>query len=1199
MASNTTISRYRPAIAVLAALAAGYTIYYVHSTRQASEELTSGSESRRLRRSNAVIHRRARRQHGRPRELSDYPESEYNAQGLLEEFRNCPDPLTAFRFNIGRNEHGAIQFFEVPLSPFAFPSLDLIRQQCGVTQDGAEDIRQNYETALIKEFLCQQMPPNCTLIDNGGPEAFVDAFEGEGFLFADSILTPIAQFNQGTFEYLDERRQAYERHGMRPPVRRRLRFSQSDAFSSTTVEEPPGSPTTIVVPETDQQPQEEETTTIAVDEMDMDDESEQFSWTGGENEDTKREGQSLLNLLYHIAEDQARREGVVHRGVSCNSCNATPIHGIRYRCTNCVDFDLCEQCEAIGFHQKNHLFVKIRIPTPSYSSPRRPQPVWYPGTSHSLPNSLSRDVNKSMSEATGFTDNEIDAMWDQFKTLASETWPEDPDGFGWAVDRITFDKCFVISSMATRIPPTSLAYDRMFSFYDTNNDGYIGFREFIMGLSAVRSKDPDERHRRIFHGFDYDGDGYVNRRDFLLMFRSYYTLQREFTRELVSDMEADLLEGGSLRDNITGTQPISAAYHGVFSSEDGHAGEGKQQAPNGELEIVDGDGVIAEDASDEGDLDKVIGDMSEIAQFGSLQEDGTINVRSETPLSLLREFESETLRHGEIVIDFNEPPVSSTTSVHTPAAEALPEWPPSHVADRDVERVLGRVVSLRDITNESDRKRILTAAENRIKTEEEQPRRQLARDTAVSNRLNRRQFYLDDEQKVLDSQAIQRQVAQNTGANSGPSHADQALSSDPVSGEPPMPSLPNTPHTADGLPMQMGQEHNLPGGPFREPPPPPQTVGREILYQITQESINELLDPMFKLREDLAMVIINTLPQLHQFKPHLETFRQGKMDELCKFQIDMFQKRWRSIEDDFTLGFDVGLFLLDHLLKQSDIRTNQYHANLSDMYHINMIDKESFEMQNLEKRLALEEEEVKNAQGGNEQESERPRTSRATTQSAEESPDHPAETNVSDQQQEFPPAAVELHRAVRAFDKSDPNTEDSIRNQDLSALLDSSGYSIAPETPQTPRSHTASETPDPTLPQNRPNTIREATAAESPEAPLFVDSLSDPSAPSVKPAQTPPDVANSPVPTSDDSCLSATDINPSRWASMPPDDPGRWTTTFRVYLKYLTMLLLVHQEDNTRGGPGKLSRTEYEELVKGPKGPQLAFLGNWVDFHSL
>ncbi|XP_071941936.1 next to BRCA1 gene 1 protein-like [Antedon mediterranea] len=52
----------------------------------------------------------------------------------------------------------------------------------------------------------------------------------------------------------------------------------------------------------------------------------------------------------------------IHRGIICDGCN-NQIVGIRYKCGNCEDFDLCETCELIdSIHNPDHVFVKIRRP---------------------------------------------------------------------------------------------------------------------------------------------------------------------------------------------------------------------------------------------------------------------------------------------------------------------------------------------------------------------------------------------------------------------------------------------------------------------------------------------------------------------------------------------------------------------------------------------------------------------------------------------------------------------------------------------------------------------------------------------------------------------------------------------------------------------------------------------------------------------
>jgi len=53
----------------------------------------------------------------------------------------------------------------------------------------------------------------------------------------------------------------------------------------------------------------------------------------------------------------------VHEGVTCDGCNG-PVVGMRYKCSVCYDFDLCEACEAKGaaVHDVSHPLIKIATP---------------------------------------------------------------------------------------------------------------------------------------------------------------------------------------------------------------------------------------------------------------------------------------------------------------------------------------------------------------------------------------------------------------------------------------------------------------------------------------------------------------------------------------------------------------------------------------------------------------------------------------------------------------------------------------------------------------------------------------------------------------------------------------------------------------------------------------------------------------------
>jgi next-to-BRCA1 protein 1 len=72
---------------------------------------------------------------------------------------------------------------------------------------------------------------------------------------------------------------------------------------------------------------------------------------------------SGLSAIGHPSTADGQRNMYCHYGVVCDNCDQT-IVGARFKCGNCEDFDLCEQCENIeGIHDPDHVFIKIRRPT--------------------------------------------------------------------------------------------------------------------------------------------------------------------------------------------------------------------------------------------------------------------------------------------------------------------------------------------------------------------------------------------------------------------------------------------------------------------------------------------------------------------------------------------------------------------------------------------------------------------------------------------------------------------------------------------------------------------------------------------------------------------------------------------------------------------------------------------------------------------
>lgn len=63
----------------------------------------------------------------------------------------------------------------------------------------------------------------------------------------------------------------------------------------------------------------------------------------------------------HTNSETVKEKSNIHKHVICDICNENPITGIRYKCSVCHDYDLCENCE-LNFREKkhpNHAFIKI------------------------------------------------------------------------------------------------------------------------------------------------------------------------------------------------------------------------------------------------------------------------------------------------------------------------------------------------------------------------------------------------------------------------------------------------------------------------------------------------------------------------------------------------------------------------------------------------------------------------------------------------------------------------------------------------------------------------------------------------------------------------------------------------------------------------------------------------------------------------
>ncbi|KAF2666636.1 EF-hand [Microthyrium microscopicum] len=525
-----------------------------------------------------------------------------------------------------------------------------------------------------------------------------------------------------------------------------------------------------------------------------------------------QDGSGLKALLYYIAEDQSRQNAYIHRGVMCNSCFMKPIRGIRWRCANCADYDLCSDCEASNMHPKTHIFYKVKIPAPFLGNPRQTQAVVYPGKPAKMPRSLPTNLFRRFVDETKFEKEEIEALYDQFTCLANANWTSDPNGINYAIDRTAFDTAF-IPLTSINAPQPNLLYDRIFSFYDSNGDGLIGFEELLKGLAHIQDKNHDQaaRRRHIFNGFDVDSDGYISRKDVLRLFRAYYAIQKDITHDLLAVQDEEY-EIKNVQQFIFSGQPLSAAFTesapGVQTT---FPTDTKQ--PNSFGDTRDSTNPIHVDSTDEGPRDEIVSLLPGEELWNRQQQNppGTFIFPASRPL-------------------IDEPWMS---------------------AEEDAQ-VTARLQA-----------------------------------SAMRDRFRRREFYTDEEEGFLledpDKYSSSRQSS-NQHQQAPTQHTEHAQRT-PLGFLRSAPSWNVAENPAIGIEAtpapsaaRKSREQVLHRDGY-EVPIPDAEIGKEILYQVVQQGLNELLDPLFKEKEDLALLVEETAMERRRWKREIRQFVKAQKRE--------------------------------------------------------------------------------------------------------------------------------------------------------------------------------------------------------------------------------------------------------------------------------------------------------------------------------
>ena len=639
----------------------------------------------------------------------------------------------------------------------------------------------------------------------------------------------------------------------------------------------------------------------------------------GDNEEDPGGSQNMLDLLYHIAAEQSRREGYIHRGVECNSCGVHPIYGIRYHCANCFDFDLCEACEASTLHVKSHVFYKIRIPAPSRGNVKQVTPKWYPGNPDAFSTSLPSEVSKPLLLETRMDRTEMDALYEQFKCIAGHYFPSDPTGLGVAIDRKGFDAYF-IASHGDRPSAANLIYDRIFAFYDVDRNGLITFDEFVRGLSRLQEKTRSTRLKRVFDGYDLDGDSYVDRKDFLRMFRAYYALSKELSWEMINTQGEFGYREEELQETVQGSQPISAVFGGgeLF----GHAsrtGQDKQPRPDGDLQLANGStGVLQNDTDMRGDRTRAIGnaalgDRTRNHPFRSFRREPM----GDEPVMMVPGY-------GDYANSGMEPEEIPEEEMSGPDASLQNyPWPPLlSPLPEDVSDALGQQVPLEEITDPVDRTRVLYAQSQRIDAAADRVE-EAGRDFAVNERWRRRQFYLDeeegftqppgyiepdssedeDDQQGAKKRASPRRASMASRSSSKVRFDDSAIDTDY-----------ETRSNASSRSIPMNERW---GG--YELSQAEEDIGKDILYQAVQQGFNQLLDALFKDKEEAWLAAQQTRHHRRVFHKEWRAFeklllRDAELDD----RKESVELELLTCKDDKEEARHVATGMIDHLKDQDE-----------------------------------------------------------------------------------------------------------------------------------------------------------------------------------------------------------------------------------------------------------------------------------------
>lgn len=591
-------------------------------------------------------------------------------------------------------------------------------------------------------------------------------------------------------------------------------------------------------------------------------------------------------------------------------------------------------------------------------------------------------------------------------------------------------------------------FDRLFNFYDTNNNDVIDFEEFIHGLAYLRHSAKRTSIQRTLEGYDVDGDGFVSRRDFIRMLSARYAVQKHIVRDIIDAEESELVRHTS--EIVRSSQPISAA----FAAEDIPPGETRMP----QLKTADEFGE------------------NQIRVAGTLGQ-AVLPTGEELPDESF--VEAVTSRYGP-------------SSLGTGAEEGSTTWAQA-LEMRNRHRMSENVAI--DGAGSGARQRFLVETDSR----------------GTRGQPNLEPAEIRWKQDLEDAQENEPDSSKPITTSNGR--------------DKPVPRLP---------------DHILERGRAYEVPVAEKDFGKDVLFQVVQEGINEVLDPLFELKEELAI-------EVHETREERFRLRQ---------KIDEFVERKHKFQQELRSGSETDPLLA---VANSAYPGNEHNANASTTNG-----RPSSHIRPPER-----------LNNGNE-----PLSHGRTP---------PAQGEVADMI-----TANIRQNAVPLDHEGLQSMEQSIRTLPLDDLLEQAGYSIAspvaerdvvlPVQEASFSSSTTSEAlpSDPTLPQNRPSVVS-TTPAQGSELTNLSDS--SPHTPLLPPSS---------------ATAAETKVNGNGDAKEEEEEDPDTLTDDR--LGYLARLDAEAKSIAERGGPGRLSLSELEEMIwqdaRQGRGELSGLVEGWLEWAS-